>query len=70
MLNPSKQKWIKLAAGSMLAACSIFGTVSAAGAEGDGGGGGAEPGLPQPAPPNIPDDPSEGLPVPVPGGGA
>ena len=66
----SKQKLVRLVAGSMLAAGTTFGTAAVAGAEGEGGGGGGAPGVPAPAPPNIPTDPSEGLPVPLPGGGA
>jgi len=70
----AKQKVFRIAAGSLLAACSVFGAAGAAGAEEGGGGddragGGSDPGVPQPVPPNIPDDPGEGLPIPLPGGG-
>lgn len=66
----SKQKLLRLVAGSMFAAGTVFGTAAVANAEGEGGGGDGAPGLPAPALPNIPTDPSEGLPVPIPGGGA
>jgi hypothetical protein len=57
----------KLAAGSLIAACSLFGTAGLAGAE-DGSTPPDEG--PGPSLPNIPENPfEEGLPVPVPGGG-
>lgn len=60
----------KLTAGSLIAACSIFGTAGLAGAEGEGGGGSTPPDEgPGPSLPNIPENPSEGLPIPLPGGG-
>lgn len=67
----SKQKVLRLAAGSMLAACSIFGTAGLAGADEGGDGGGKDP-APNPPPggPTIPKHPGEGLPIPLPGGGA
>ena len=65
----SKQKLLRLVAGSMFVAGTVFGTAAMASAEGEGGGG-EGPGIPAPALPNIPTDPSEGLPVPIPGGGA
>jgi hypothetical protein len=72
MRNTSKQKTLrKLAAGSLIATCSLFGTAGLALAE-DGGGGGSTPPDEGPGPslPNIPEDPiGEGLPVPIPGGG-
>ena len=64
-MQTSMQKVLRLAAGSMIAACSIFGTAGLAAADE-----GTDP-APQPPPggPNLPTDPSEGLPVPLPGGG-
>ena len=69
MRTTSMQKVLRLAAGSMLAACTILGTAGLAAA--DGGGGGKDP-APNPPPggPTIPKNPGEGLPVPFPGGGA
>ena len=64
----SKHKFLRVAAGSLIAACSIFGTAGLSAA--DEGGGGKDP-LPNPPPggPTIPKHPGEGLPVPLPGGG-
>ena len=66
----------KLTAGSLIAACAMFGTAGLAGAEDGGGGGSQPPGGstppdegPGPSVPNIPENPSEGLPIPLPGGG-
>ena len=57
----------KLAAGSLIAACSLFGTAGLAGAEGDQAPPDEGPG---PSLPNLPENPvEEGLPVPIPGGG-
>jgi hypothetical protein len=56
----------KLTAGSLIAACSIFGTAGLAGAAGDETPPDEGPG---PSVPNIPENPSEGLPIPLPGGG-
>ena len=65
-MRTSKQKVLSLAAGSLLAVCSMFGTAYAD----DSGGGGKDP-APNPPPggPTIPKNPGEGLPVPLPGGG-
>lgn len=70
MRTPTMQKALRLMTGSMIAACSIFGTAGLAAADQGGGGGGKDP-APQPPPggPNLPTDPREGLPVPLPGGG-
>ena len=58
----------KLAAGSLIAACSLFGTAGLASAEGDQAP--PDEGAPGPSVPNIPENPlEEGLPVPLPGGG-
>ena len=62
----AKQKLLRLAAGSVFAAGTVLIPATVATAEGEGGA----PGVPAPTPPNIPTDPSEGLPVPIPGGGA
>ncbi len=64
-----KQNLLRVAAASMLAACTMFGTAGLAAAD-DGGGGGKDP-APNPPPggPTIPKHPGEGLPVPIPGGG-
>ena len=64
-------KFRKVAAGSLIAACSVFGTAGMAFAEGEGGGGSAPPDEgPGPSLPNIPENPvEEGAPVPIPGGG-
>ena len=70
MQSSSKQKMLRLVAGSMFVAGTVFGTTAVASAEGEGGGVGGAPGVPAPSLPNIPTDPSEGLPVPIPGGGA
>ena len=64
MQTTSKHKVLRLAAGSILAACSVFGTAGFAFANGDD----KDP-KPPPSLPNLPTDPGEGLPVPVPGGG-
>ena len=66
----SRQKMLRLVAGSIFAAGTVLIPATVATAEGDGGGGPGGPGVPAPALPNIPTDPSEGLPVPLPGGGA
>jgi hypothetical protein len=66
MRVPSKQKLFGLAAGSLIAACTVFGPVAYA--DGSGGDDDKDP-KPPPSVPNIPSDPSEGLPVPIPGGG-
>jgi hypothetical protein len=68
MRTSPTQKVLRLAAGSLLAACTVFGTAGLANA--DGGGGGKDP-APNPPPggPTIPKHPGEGLPVPIPGGG-
>ena len=68
MRTSTTQKVLRLAAGSLLAACTILGTAGLASA--DGGGGGKDP-APNPPPggPTIPKHPGEGLPVPIPGGG-
>ena len=65
MRTSSKHKVLRLAAGSLIAACSMFGTAYA-----DNNGGGKDP-APNPPPggPTIPKNPGEGLPVPLPGGG-
>ena len=65
----TKQKLLRVAASSMLAACTMFGTAGLAAAD-DGPGGGKDP-APNPPPggPTIPKHPGEGLPVPIPGGG-
>jgi hypothetical protein len=70
MQTSSIHKALRLAAGSMIAACSIFGTAGLASADDKGGDGDKDP-ITQPPPggPNLPTDPSEGLPVPIPGGG-
>jgi len=70
MRTSSKQKVLRLAAGSLIAACSMFGTSALANEGGDGGGGGKDP-APNPPPggPTIPKHPGEGLPIPLPGGG-
>ena len=67
----SKQKMIRLAAGSIFAAGSVFIPAAVAGAEGEGDA--VAPSVPHKAPPELPDmptDPAEGLPVPVPGHGS
>jgi hypothetical protein len=66
-MTPSKQKFLRVAAGALIAASSVFGAVGVAGAE---PGGGKDP-APNPPPggPTIPKHPGEGLPVPLPGGG-
>jgi hypothetical protein len=66
----TKQKVLRLAAGSLLAASSIFGTAGMAFADEGGDGGGKDP-QPNPPPggPTIPKHPGEGLPIPLPGGG-
>lgn len=69
MQTSSMQKIVRLAAGSIIAACSIFGTAGLAAAEGEGGGDKDPITQPPPGGPNLPTDPSEGLPVPIPGGG-
>jgi hypothetical protein len=68
MRTTPTQKVLRLAAGSLLAACTVLGTAGLASA--DGGGGGKDP-VPNPPPggPTIPKHPGEGLPVPIPGGG-
>ncbi len=68
MQTSSKHKLLRLAAGSIIAACSVFGTAGLAAADGDPGNGDKDP-KPPPSLPNLPTDPSEGLPVPIPGGG-
>ena len=68
MRVPSKQKLIGLAAGSLIAACSVFAPAAVADGGGGGGGDDKDP-KPPPSVPNIPSDPSEGLPIPGPGGG-
>jgi hypothetical protein len=70
----AKQKLIRLAAGSIFAAGTVLIPAAVASAEGEGGGAGAlVPSLPNkaphPLPDEIPTDPAEGLPVPVPGHG-
>jgi hypothetical protein len=69
MRTSPTQKVLRLAAGSLLAACTVLGTAGLANAD-DGGGGGKDP-APNPPPggPTIPKHPGEGLPVPIPGGG-
>jgi hypothetical protein len=70
MRTTRMQRMLHLTAGSVLAACTIFGTAGLAAAGDDGPGGGKDP-APNPPPggPTIPKDPGEGLPVPLPGGG-
>ena len=68
MQTTSKHKVLRLAAGSIIAACSVFGTAGLAFADDKGGGDDKDP-KPPPSLPNLPTDPGEGLPVPVPGGG-
>jgi hypothetical protein len=74
MQSSPKHKFLRVAAGSLLAACSIFGAAGLAWAD-DSGGGGSGGGQKDPAPnpppggPTIPKHPGEGLPVPLPGGG-
>lgn len=58
-----KQRLVRLAAGSIFAAGTVLIPAAVASAEVDGGRK-APPELP-----NIPTDPIEGLPVPIPGGG-
>jgi hypothetical protein len=67
-MQTSKHKFLRVAAGSLIAACSILGTAGLASA--DEGGGGKDP-APNPPPggPTIPKHPGEGLPIPLPGGG-
>jgi hypothetical protein len=69
MQTSAKQKVFRLAAGSLLAAGSIVGTAGLAAAE-EGGGGKDPAPNPPPGGPTIPKHPGEGLPVPLPGGGA
>jgi hypothetical protein len=71
MRTSSMQKVLRVAAGSMIAACSVLGTAGLAAADGEGGGGGQKDPAPNPPPggPTIPKHPGEGLPVPIPGGG-
>ena len=69
MQTSPKHKVLRLAAGSLLAACSIFGTAGLAHADGEGGGGKDPAPNPPPGGPTIPKHPGEGLPVPIPGGG-
>ena len=71
MQTSPKQKVLRLAAGSLLAAFTVLGTAGLAFADGEGGGGGQKDPLPNPPPggPTIPKNPGEGLPVPLPGGG-
>ena len=70
MQRSPKQKVLRLAAGSLIAACSMFGTAFAdEGGPGDGGGKDPAPN-PPPGGPTIPKNPGEGLPIPLPGGGA
>lgn len=68
MRTPTMQKVLGLAAGSLIAACSIFIPAGSAFGEGDGGGKDPAPN-PPPGGPTIPKNPGEGLPVPLPGGG-
>jgi hypothetical protein len=68
MRTTPTQKVLRLAAGSLLAACTILGTAGLASADGDGGGKDPAPN-PPPGGPTIPKHPGEGLPVPIPGGG-
>jgi hypothetical protein len=67
-MRTSKQKVLRLAAGSLIAACSMFGTAALADEGGDGGGKDPAPN-PPPGGPTIPKNPGEGLPIPLPGGG-
>lgn len=71
MRHTSKHKMLRIAAGSLLAAGSMFGTAGMAFAEGEGGGGSTPPDEgPGPSIPNLPENPiEEGLPIPLPGGG-
>ena len=63
-------KFRKVAAGSLIAACSVFGTAGMALAEGGGDGSTPPDEGPGPSLPNLPENPvEEGLPVPIPGGG-
>ena len=69
MQTSRMRKAVHLAAGSMMAACMIFGTAGLAAADGNGGGGKDPAPNPPPGGPTIPKNPGEGLPVPLPGGG-
>jgi hypothetical protein len=65
----TSKKVLRLAAGSMIAACSIFGAGFASADEGGDGGGKDPAPNPPPGGPTIPKHPGEGLPIPLPGGG-
>ena len=70
-MKPSQQKLGQLVAGSLIAAFSVFGTAGTTGMTVVGDAPADLPGVPAPSQPNIPDNPiEEGLPVPIPGGGA
>ncbi len=67
LMHASKHNLVRLVAGSLTAASSLFGLSGMAAAADDPG----LPPVPAPTPPNIPENPiEEGLPVPLPGGGA
>lgn len=60
----AKQRLLRLAAGSIFAAGTVFIPVALASPEGEGGRAGAK----APRLPDVPTDPAEGLPVPLPPG--
>jgi hypothetical protein len=62
----AKQRLLRLAAGSIFAAGTVLIPAAVASAEDESGRVGAK----APRLPDIPTDPIEGLPVPIPGGGS